>query len=66
MLARARALGLDRVLAVCEVGNVASARTIQRQGGVPEPLSDGAGTRRYWIRTGPRAGCVPVYIREPT
>lgn len=56
MLAHARSLGLDRVLAVCEVGNLASARTIERQGGVPEPLPDGAAVRRYWIRTGPQAG----------
>ena len=37
----ARALGMDRVLVVCEAGNGASAKTIERQGGV---LEDGPRT----------------------
>jgi predicted acetyltransferase len=47
MLGEARARGLDRVLLVCASDNEASARTIIRCGGVPEP-SDGP-SRRYWI-----------------
>jgi predicted acetyltransferase len=51
MLGEARGLGLDRVLIVCEAANVASARTIERCGGVLEeirPTSHGP-FRRYWI-----------------
>jgi predicted acetyltransferase len=51
MLGQARGLGLDRVLLVCEAGNIASARTIERHGGVLEKIQDtthGA-MRRYWI-----------------
>lgn len=47
MLGEARARGLDRVLIVCAHENVASARTIERCGGVPEPV--GGPTQRYWI-----------------
>jgi predicted acetyltransferase len=51
MLDEARALGLDRVLAVCAVDNVGSVRTIERCGGVFEGIGDtGFGPlRRYWI-----------------
>ncbi|MEU1646927.1 GNAT family N-acetyltransferase [Micromonospora zamorensis] len=51
MLAQARALGLDRVLLVCEAGNVASSRTIERCGGVLEGIldTDLGPARRYWI-----------------
>lgn len=44
-------LGLDRILMICAVDNVASARTIERCGGVLEGLRDTQlGTqRRYWI-----------------
>ncbi|MGW4499059.1 GNAT family N-acetyltransferase [Micromonospora sp. NPDC004336] len=51
MLDEARALGLERVLLVCEVGNVASARTIERHGGVLEGVRATAlgAARRYWI-----------------
>lgn len=46
-LGEARALGLDRVLVICEAGNVASRRTILAAGGT---LEDAPGTReRYWI-----------------
>jgi predicted acetyltransferase len=51
MLGQARALGLDRVLLVCGDGNTASARTIERVGGVLEdvlPTESGL-ARRYWI-----------------
>jgi predicted acetyltransferase len=45
------ALGLDRVLLVCAVDNVASARTIERNGGVFEGIRDAphGPTRRYWV-----------------
>ncbi|KAB1913453.1 GNAT family N-acetyltransferase [Micromonospora sp. AMSO31t] len=63
MLDEARALGLERVLLVCADGNTASARTIERQGGVLEDIRDtGLGAaRRYWItlhtpRTRPHPG----------
>jgi predicted acetyltransferase len=51
ILGEARGLGLDRVLLVCEAGNIASARTIERHGGDLEKIQDtthGA-MRRYWI-----------------
>ena len=43
--------GLDRVLLVCEAGNVASSRTIERCGGVLEGIldTDLGPARRYWI-----------------
>jgi predicted acetyltransferase len=50
---RAAELGLDRVLLTCDEPNVASARTIERNGGLYEDTRNG--TRRYWIETG-RAG----------
>lgn len=47
---RARALGVDRVLVTCDSENIASARTIERCGGV---LADEhSGKRRYWITGG--------------
>ena len=52
MLAEARAaLGLDRVLIPCLAGNVASARTIERNGGVLEKIieTENGPVRRYWI-----------------
>ena len=53
-LPRAAELGLDRVLLTCDESNVASARTIERNGGVYEDTRNG--TRRYWIETVPTAG----------
>jgi predicted acetyltransferase len=52
MLGEARVLGLDRVLIICEVNNIASAKTIERHGGVLENVRDTElGTmRRYWIK----------------
>ena len=47
----ARHLGMERVLVVCATDNVASARLIERQGGVLErvgPTEHGP-ARRYWI-----------------
>lgn len=51
MLDEARVLGLDRVLAVCAVGNVASVKTIERCGGVFEGIRETrfGPARRYWI-----------------
>jgi predicted acetyltransferase len=51
MLDEARALGLDRVLAVCAVDNVGSVRTIERCGGVFEGLGETpfGPARRYWF-----------------
>ncbi|MFB9235244.1 GNAT family N-acetyltransferase [Plantactinospora siamensis] len=55
MLDEARTLGLDRVLVVCAVDNLASAKTIERAGGELEAIEDaGLGpTRRYWITLSP-------------
>jgi predicted acetyltransferase len=51
MLDEARLLGLDRVLAVCAVNNVASVKTIERCGGVFESIRDTkfGPARRFWI-----------------
>jgi predicted acetyltransferase len=51
MLDEARVPGLDRVLAVCAVGNVASVKTIERCGGVFEGIRNTkfGPVRRYWI-----------------
>lgn len=53
MLDEARGLGLEHMLVVCEASNTASARTIERNGGVLEPggaREAGAGAvRRYRI-----------------
>ncbi|WP_239456332.1 GNAT family N-acetyltransferase [Nocardioides solisilvae] len=46
-VARARELGIARVLVTCSEDNVASARTIERNGGVFEDVREGK--RRYWI-----------------
>ncbi|MGY2007966.1 GNAT family N-acetyltransferase [Nocardia gipuzkoensis] len=46
-------LGMDRVLIVCAADNIASAKTIERQGGVLERILDTelGPARRYWIDT---------------
>ena len=51
MLDEARVLGLDRLLAVCALDNLASAKTIERRGGVLEDIRDTnfGPARRYWI-----------------
>lgn len=46
-LDRSRELGLDRVLVTCDDDNIASARTIERCGGVLEDVR--GDKRRYWI-----------------
>jgi predicted acetyltransferase len=46
---RAAGLGIDRVLLTCDEDNLASARTIERGGGVYEDSR--RGKRRYWIDT---------------
>ncbi|MCM4077825.1 GNAT family N-acetyltransferase [Paractinoplanes hotanensis] len=54
-LETARTLGLDRVLVTCVPSNVASARTIEKNGGVYEDTrTTGPDTvKRYWIALGP-------------
>jgi predicted acetyltransferase len=49
---RSAELGLDRVLVTCDDDNLASARTIEHNGGVQEDTRNGK--RRYWI-SGSRA-----------
>jgi predicted acetyltransferase len=51
MLDEARILGLERVLVVCSVENVASARTIEHCGGVLEDTreTERGFFQRYWI-----------------
>ena len=59
MLVEARlALGLDRVLIPCLADNLASARTIERNGGVLEGIrdTDHGPVRRYWIALAPALG----------
>ena len=55
LLDEARTVGLDRVLAVCRAQNVASARTIERCGGVLDGVrdTDDGPVRRYWIPVRP-------------
>lgn len=50
-LAECRKLGLSRVLMVCDKENVASARTIEKNGGVleNEVMVDGCLEQRWWI-----------------
>ncbi|WP_052434962.1 GNAT family N-acetyltransferase [Streptacidiphilus melanogenes] len=52
ILDEARALGLDRVLIVCELNNFASVRTVEHHGGVLEGVRDTehGPVRRYWIK----------------
>jgi predicted acetyltransferase len=47
----ARERGMDRVLVTCDDDNVASAKTIERNGGVLEDVRETwlGTTRRYWI-----------------
>lgn len=51
VLPHARALGLDKVLVTCDDRNLASARVIEKAGGVLEDKRDTelGHTRRYWI-----------------
>ncbi|MEU3457730.1 GNAT family N-acetyltransferase [Micromonospora sp. NPDC006766] len=52
-LAEAARRGIDPVLVTCDDDNTASARTIERHGGVLEDVRDTelGRSRRYWIRT---------------
>ncbi|GAA0604943.1 GNAT family N-acetyltransferase [Kribbella sandramycini] len=51
ILAHARGLGLGKVLVTCDDANPASARTIERNGGILEDVRETwlGRTRRYWI-----------------
>lgn len=53
MLEKARRLGLKRVLITCDDDNLASARIIEKNGGILRDTIQNAGhdvpTRRYWI-----------------
>jgi predicted acetyltransferase len=51
ILPRGQQLGLDRVPVTCHDGNAASARTIEKAGGVLEEIrqTELGLTRRYWI-----------------
>ena len=50
-LDKCRELSLERVLMCCDSDNFASARTIEKNGGVLENVVDGGGelVKRYWI-----------------
>lgn len=48
---QAHILGMERVLAVCEVDNIQSAKTLERQGGELEKTSPQSAVLRYWIKT---------------
>lgn len=56
IVGQASILGMERVIAVCEVDNTASAKTLERQGGVLETTSQEKAVLRYWIRTSPPPG----------
>ena len=51
-LEECRKLGISEVLMCCKKSNVASARTIEKNGGVleNEVLDDGVSVLRYWIK----------------
>ncbi|MFD3903815.1 GNAT family N-acetyltransferase [Streptomyces sp. CB04723] len=51
VLSEARAMGLERALATCDDDNVASARSIESNGGVLEDVrtTEVGRKRRYWI-----------------
>jgi predicted acetyltransferase len=51
VLPQASALGLEKVLVTCGDGNLASARVIEKAGGVLEDVrhTELGLTRRYWI-----------------
>jgi predicted acetyltransferase len=60
-IAHAREVGLRALLLTCDDANAASARIIERAGGVLEdviayPLGTGRRARRYWIRLDEAAG----------
>ena len=51
-LAECDKLGIRNVLMCCNKDNIASAKTIRRNGGILENeiVEDGAVVQRYWIR----------------
>lgn len=53
MIKEAHALGMEQVLVVAAAGNLASAKTIEHQGGILENACETADslTWRYWIKT---------------
>ena len=54
-LALARSVGVESALVTCDDDNEASARTIERCGGVLQdvvPVEGGGSKRRYWVPTG--------------
>lgn len=53
----ARGVGIDPVLVTCDLDNVASRRTIERNGGVLEDVR--GDKRRYWISTVPTTSTQP-------
>ena len=52
MVCEARTLCMERLLVVCETENLASAKTIERLGGILEDDARHGSVLRYWIRTG--------------
>ena len=65
ILHEAASLGLARVLVVCAGDNAASARTIEDNGGVlePVPVGETSKVRRYWITVHPPT---PADVASPT
>ncbi|HEY8912852.1 GNAT family N-acetyltransferase [Lacisediminihabitans sp.] len=61
MVDEARGLGMHRVLVVCEAGNLQSAKTIERQGGIRDDVggSELADAWRYWITLGEPQALIP-------
>lgn len=57
-LEECRQMGLWRVLLTCDKRNIASARTMMKNGAVLENELEGGGrvTQRYWITLGPEEG----------
>lgn len=51
-LVKAKELGIDKALVVCDESNIASERTIVNNGGIPDTdytMEDGNVVKRYWI-----------------
>lgn len=51
MVREARVLGMERMLVVCGAENEASAKTIERHGGILEDDDGRGAVLRYWINT---------------
>ncbi|MFF0498856.1 GNAT family N-acetyltransferase [Nocardia aobensis] len=67
MLNQAQVLGMDRVLVVCAMHNIASAKTIERAGGIFEEVRNTrhGPARHYWIKLA-RPTESPHADRNPT